>query len=197
MGNHSAGTLRSQCSLNKTSIEDEIEPVLKNTLHRIHSWPVPYNWSRRDWHSETENLATAAAWQAAADYIPPRELAFSCFVHQRVISCLRTRYRQEFLYGIRFSIELTSTDTDSDSNSPHESTQPPPDSDPAVNQFACFDIVEALSRLSIEQRHLIEQIFWFGHTETHLADALGISQVAVNKRKQAALRTLRGFLRET
>lgn len=174
----------------------EIQPILRACLQRVHSWPVPRNWSRRDWFCETEEVATVAAWQAVADYSPRTKIAFSCFVHQRVISCARTRYRQEFLYGIRFSIELTSTDTDPDFNSPQEAAQPQFHAEPAVNQYACFDLIEALGRLSTQQRYLIEQIFWVGHTEKQLADALGISQVAINKRKQAVLSTLRNLLGE-
>jgi DNA-directed RNA polymerase specialized sigma24 family protein len=195
MGEYAGETLASHCILNKTSVESEIRRVLKASLYRIHSWPIPRNWSRRDWLSETQDVAAAAAWQAVADYNPPTEIAFSCFVHQRVISSARTRYRQEFLYGIRFSIELISADSDFDFNS-HCESAPPPYTEPAVNHPACFDLIEALDRLSSEQRRLIEQIFWFGNTETEMADALGISQVAVHKRKQAVLRILRDLLRD-
>jgi DNA-directed RNA polymerase specialized sigma24 family protein len=195
MDNSFAGAVSSCCRLIETSIEDAIRPILISGLRRIHSWPTPHNWSRRDWFCEAEEVAHAAAWQAVADYSPPTEIALSCFVHQRIISCARTRYRQEFLYGIRFSIELTSIDADVDFNSPKEFT-PAPYPEPAIDHRSCFDLTEALGRLPTEQHHLIEQIFWLGHTEKQLADALGISQVAVNKRKKAILRTLRNLLGE-
>jgi DNA-directed RNA polymerase specialized sigma24 family protein len=195
MENSFAGAVGSYCRLNETSIEEEIRPILKTSLHRIHSWPIPHNWSRRDWLCETEEVATAAAWQAVADYTLPTEIAFSCFVHQRVISCARTRYRQEFLYGIRFSIELISIEPEFDFNSPKE-FEPTPYLEPAIDQRACFDLNEALGRLPTEQRHLIQKIFWLGYTEKQLADSLGISQAAVNKRKQAVLRALRDLLGE-
>ncbi len=52
----------------------------------------------------------------------------------------------------------------------------------------------ALSSLSDEERHLIQKIFFNERTERDLAEELGCSQNAVNKRKQRILDKLRRFL---
>ncbi len=52
----------------------------------------------------------------------------------------------------------------------------------------------ALSSLSDEERYLIQQIYFNDRTERDLAEELGCSQNAVNKRKQRILDKLRRFL---
>ena len=52
----------------------------------------------------------------------------------------------------------------------------------------------ALSSLSDEERYLIQKIFFNERTERDLAEELGCSQNAVNKRKQRILDKLRRFL---
>lgn len=195
MGLSASGNLWPHCHSDRTALEEEIRPILRTSLHRIHSWPVPRNWSRRDWRCETEGVARVAAWEAIADYAPPNEIAFARFVQQRVISCARTRYRQEFLYGLRFSIELEVCASKPDDDSEHKHKWPRY-TEARVEQPAYIDLKDALDRLSMSQRHLIERLFWFGETEVELADALGISQAAISKRKQAVVSILGGFLGE-
>lgn len=52
----------------------------------------------------------------------------------------------------------------------------------------------ALSSISDEERYLIQQIYFNDRTERDLAEELGCSQNAVNKRKQHILDKLRRFL---
>jgi RNA polymerase sigma factor (sigma-70 family) len=54
----------------------------------------------------------------------------------------------------------------------------------------------AIGALPPEQRRLIEQLFWEEHTETEVADALGINQSTISRRKQAILNGLRMKLRD-
>src|SRR6266566_7231076 len=100
-----AGALKN-CPLDEAVVYADLLPILKDSLRRIHSWPTPRNWSPNDWFRETENLATTAAWQAASDYSPPTTVTFFCFVQGRILSRTRTRYRQEYLYGLRFCLIL-------------------------------------------------------------------------------------------
>ena len=53
---------------------------------------------------------------------------------------------------------------------------------------------KALSFLSDYERYLIRQIYFEERTERDLAEELGCSQNAVNKRKQRILEKLRGLI---
>src|SRR5262245_41005670 len=52
------------------------------------------------------------------------------------------------------------------------------------------ELHEALAGLPLASQELIEQLFWQERREAELANELGISHQAVNKRKQAILRHL-------
>ena len=54
---------------------------------------------------------------------------------------------------------------------------------------------EAIARLPTSDASLIEEIFWEGKSEARLAEALGISQQAVNKRKHNIFRLLDNIIR--
>jgi len=181
--------------VSETSIEQEIRPVLKACLCRIRSWLIPHIWSSRDWFYETEEVATVAVWQAAADYHPPELIVFRCFVHRRIMSCTRTRYRQEHLYGLRFSIYLIEHGAESHEQLTLERSSTPY-AEPLTEPLTYGDLTGALAKLSRTQQFIIEQLFWFGKSESTLAKALGISQRAVSKRKQVALNALRKELQE-
>jgi DNA-directed RNA polymerase specialized sigma24 family protein len=51
-------------------------------------------------------------------------------------------------------------------------------------------VQEALRRLPQPDAWLIEALFWEGKSEANLAERLGISQQAVNKRKWSIFKTL-------
>lgn len=174
-------------------IENEINLIIIKCLARIRSWRSPCNWSYPDWLEEAQEVATIAAWQAVANCEPQALSKLLCFVHQRILSAVRTRYRQEFLYGLRFGFSLAQIDSDSDEQSTHRTT---PFLEPELERRSYSDLVEALAKLPDSQRIVIEQLFLNGRTEMQLAAALKISRVAINKRKRGALRVLRELPRE-
>jgi len=176
----------------ESQIQDEIPAIIRRCLARIRSWPVPRNWSFQDWFDEAEEIATVAAWQAVSDYNQPAATAFPCFAHQRILSSVRTRYRQEFLYGLRFASSFLEHSTDSDE---HASDRPQHHIEEPVEPLRYGDLTEALSKLSREHHEVIEHLYWRGRTETEVAKSIGLSQRAVSKRKQGALKALRIFLR--
>jgi DNA-directed RNA polymerase specialized sigma24 family protein len=169
----------------------EITTIIRKCLSRIRSWPVPRNWSFQDWFDEAKEVATVAAWQAASDYNQPAASAFPCFVHLRILSSLRTRYRQEFLYGFRFGGRFEERSTDSDDQ---VTDGPASHVEPTIEYVTYIDLINALSKLSKNNRDVIEQLYWCGRTEAEIAISLGISQVAVHKRKQVAFRIIRSLL---
>jgi RNA polymerase sigma factor (sigma-70 family) len=178
----------------KNQIEDEISTIVRRCLARIRLWRVPHNWSFQDWFDEIEELATAAAWLAASDCRQSTESSFSFFLQQRILSTVRTRYRQEFLYGLRFAVSIPDQVADSDdrpSNFSRSSYR-----EPVIEPLMFGDLAAALEKLSTDQRFVIEQLFWHERTQTELALSLGLSQRGVSKRMQSALRALRALLEE-
>jgi RNA polymerase sigma factor (sigma-70 family) len=177
----------------ESQIQNEISAIIRRCLLRIRLWPIPRNWSFQDWRDEAEGVATVAAWQAVSDYKPPAATLIGYYVYQRILSSVRTRYRQEYLYGLRFAISLAEQNTDWD----EQPTQRPRRYvEPAIEPVSYPDLTEALAKLSKDQRNVIEQLFWFGRTEAEVATSLGTTQVAVHKRKKGVLRILHDLLQE-
>jgi len=173
-----------------------ITPILTVCLKRVRSWPVPRNWSSSDWFDEVKNVAAIAAWQAGFNRHTPKNGMFASFVSQRIMSSARTRYRQEYLFGLRFSGRLAGQDSNADEQNQLGETEPK-SIEPAAEPVPAYDdLREALSKLSADHRTVLEQLFWFGKTETELAESIGISQRGVSKRKQAALKILKEHLFE-
>jgi RNA polymerase sigma factor (sigma-70 family) len=172
----------------ESQTQDEIGAIIRRCLARIRSWPIPRNWSFQDWFDEAEEVATVAAWLAVSGYKPPAASLFGYYVYQRILSSVRTRYRQEYLYGLRFAISLAEENSDSEEQ-PTE--RPRRYVEPAIEPVSYGDLSDAIAKLTEDNRNVIEQLFWFGRTEAQVGTSLGITQVAVHKRKQVALRLLR------
>src|SRR4051812_10934352 len=106
------------------AVLNAIKPILVVCLRRVRCWPVPRNWSSSDWFNEVKNVATIAAWQAGANGHTPKNVMFASFVSQRIMSSTRTRYRQEYLFGLRFSGRLAGQDSNSDEQNQLDETEP-------------------------------------------------------------------------
>ena len=66
--------------------------------------------------------------------------------------------------------------------------------DEAIHNLMIEKLREVLKELSSDELHLIEQIYTYEKTEREMAAELGISQVAVHKRKLKVLDKLKKFL---
>jgi DNA-directed RNA polymerase specialized sigma24 family protein len=133
-------------------------------------------------------LGAAAAWQARCEYDPARGVPLDAFIHQRVMSCARTRCRQEWSYVLHCGCGVAAEDAENRS----EDALPASPAQEALRG--------SLARLSEPDRWLIERLFWDGWTEARVAEKLGVSQPAVSKRKRAILLGLRdsiGCLQES
>jgi DNA-directed RNA polymerase specialized sigma24 family protein len=100
-------------------------------------------------------------------------------VRLRILSSLRTRYRQEWSYALHCGPEAAAGG---------EADQP--DERPGLAR-AHEELRPWLARLSDPDRWLLQRLFWEGCTETDLAAELGIAQSTVNKRKRSILLGLR------
>jgi hypothetical protein len=148
-------------------------------LRRVGNWRVPPHWSTRDWLEEMHAQGAAAACQAMGDYDPQRGVPRGAFVRLRILSSLRTRYRQEWSYALHCGPEAAAGG---------EATQP--DERPGPHR-ADETLRPWLARLSDTDRWLLQRLFWEGCTETDIAAELGIAQSTVNKRKRSILLGLR------
>jgi DNA-directed RNA polymerase specialized sigma24 family protein len=154
-------------------------------FRRIRNWQVPPRWSSRDWWEEARAQAAIAAWKAYQDYDPAQGLLpLEAFLHLRVLASVRTRYRQEWGYGLH-----------------HGSTTPATGLIASVDPSALVgdaDLIgQLLESLKEGDRWLLRQLFWVGMPEDAVAQALGISRQAVNKRKMIILKSLRKMVRNT
>lgn len=65
-----------------------------------------------------------------------------------------------------------------------------------LNKIEHEQLYLALEKLSANERYLIIQLFYWERSERDLAKELGVSQSAVNKRRQRVLDKLRSFLKK-
>jgi RNA polymerase sporulation-specific sigma factor len=170
--------------------QKRVRKALHACCRRICSWRVPPNWSATQWFQEIIADALCAACEAERDYDPSRGVPFCGFLYQRVLARALTRYRQEWRFASRF--ELAAGNTDSEGRLNPSSSVMVPDS----RQLNDGELHCALAALPDIDRSIIEQIFWHERTEAELAQTIGISQPAVNKRKRLALLKLRALLHE-
>ncbi len=174
------------CSPNAAAFSAEPPPEWKgpvrNCLRRVDLWQAPPNWAPVDWREEMTALCAAAACRAVSDYDRLRGVPLGAFLRQRMLTCARTRYRQEWRYALRH----VAAAEDGSEECRAESTECPLGLRESIALF--------LGQLPATDRWLLQQLFWHDRGETTVARSLGISQPAVNKRKQRIFRALRAFL---
>jgi len=177
-----------------SDLDETLTTAAQSGFKRIRSWRVPPNWSRGDWFEELTAVGTAAAWQAVCDFDPDRGVPLAGFGYCRMMTRCLSRYRREWRYALHLA--------PSDSGEKEATTfkQPGLAASPAANGNGAHhsndDLRGALGALPAEQQRLIEQLFWEERTETDVADAIGINQSTINRRKQAILKGLRIKLRD-
>lgn len=150
---------------------------------RLRRWPVPHPWSAGEWLEEMEAEASAAAVQAARDFDPGRGVPWFAFLRRRIMEAALARYRREWAYSCR-----------REGGACHYLAMPAVPQGRGLRERECADLFRAIRQLSTEDLEVIERIYWRGESEHQLADDFGVSQQAVNKRKQAILRVIRGIM---
>jgi RNA polymerase sigma factor (sigma-70 family) len=124
-----------------------------------------------------------ALWQAECAFDPALGIPRAAFLYCRLMARVLTRYRQEWRYGLHFHSPCA--DHPEASRAPIEATcEPPP----------CDDLADAMAALPEHSRRLILMLFWEERSEREVAEALGLSQPAIHKRKQCILGLLRRWL---
>ncbi|SIO61435.1 RNA polymerase sigma factor, sigma-70 family [Singulisphaera sp. GP187] len=153
-------------------------------LKRIRRWRVPPHWSCQDWFDEIMAEVTLSVVQATNDFDVSRNVPFGAFLHRRILHTALARYRREWTYAIHQSTEAAVDNCEAVKGAKSPSRE-------AVGTL----LNEAIARLPSSDASLIEEIFWEGKTEACVAEVLGISQQAVNKRKHNIFRLLDNIIR--
>jgi len=176
---------------------EEHDALLNRCFKRICGWRVPPNWSPADWCEEIKAHGRCAGCEAIRDFEASRGVPLDAFFYQRVIARAYSRFRREWAYGLRCISETDGFVPDGrDTFFPNKycvhNRETSVEPDPTYQE-----IRDAVELLSEPDRQLITQLFWEEHTETNIAEALGISHQAVNKRKRAVIQKLRALIDAT
>jgi len=131
---------------------------------------------------QVRSLATSTAWEAASRYDPSRGVPLDAFLRMSVMAAVRTQYRQEWTYDLRFLRQSNGPVTD----------RPTDSSLPSVELHE--SLREILAKLSPADRWVVSQFFWQGATEAEVARNVGVSQAAMSKRKAHIIESLRRSL---
>jgi RNA polymerase sigma factor (sigma-70 family) len=145
------------------------------------TWRVPPRWSSQDWREEIRAEGAAAAVAAVRDFNPELRVPLEAYLRMRMMGQVLVRYRKEWTYALRQY-----------SCSNEALGMPSLASD--FGQMMREDLTDAISHLSERDRSLIERIYWSNETEAEIGRSLGLTQQAVNKRKQSIVRALREMI---
>ncbi len=143
-------------------------------LRSIHTWPVPPNWSPRDWSEELRAEVIAATWEAERDFDPARGVSLDAFVKQRVWTRSLSRYRREWAYARHCGCHLEGGD--------HCDVA----LDEALSSIEMSESLQTcLQRLPDPQRRLLEGLFWEEKTEIEVAGMLCLTQSGISRESGA------------
>jgi DNA-directed RNA polymerase specialized sigma24 family protein len=159
-------------------------------LRRICAWQIPPNWCRPEWVEEISAVAAEAACEAELQFDPSYGMPVHAFVHSRVLGRSLSRYRREWAFARRCVGKV-----EGDADGIISGRELLSCAATGYHNPACDALMEAVAQLSDPHRRLIEELFWQERTEAEIGCELGISQRAVSKRKQVALRSLEGSLK--
>jgi DNA-directed RNA polymerase specialized sigma24 family protein len=151
---------------------------------RTHAWRIPPRWSRQDWWDEIDAESVAGACHALRVFDPSRGPSINCFVYHQILASALARYRQEWTYARRFGISSAAD------------VSLTADDDGVASDQEDERLRRSMTGLAEADRRLVEGLFWEGWTETEVANRLGISKQAVNKRKWKILLQMRRFLKK-
>ena len=132
-------------------------------------------------------MAAIAAWEAEQVFDSSHGISINTFVRYRVLAHALARYRKEWAFATRYVSNRAPKEDEDDGNFDRGDGFLTPD---VQSNPACDALLEALAGIAAPRRWLIQQLFWEERTEAEIGREQGISQRAVSKRKQAALRSL-------
>jgi RNA polymerase sigma factor (sigma-70 family) len=157
----------------------EWQRVWDATTSRIYGWRIPPHWSWQDWREEIDAEVFAAAYQAVSIFDPERGKCLSRFIYHRILSQSLARYRREWTFALRVTSATAWQDP------PEKLTSASSDMETRERLLA------RVTGLATADRRLLEWLYWDGKSEEAIANVLGITKQAINKRKWKILLKLR------
>ena len=79
-------------------------------VRRTHAWRIPPRWSARDWWEEIDAESVASACHAIRIFDPTRGPSLSSFVYHQILAGALSRYRQEWIYALRYGLSPSAHD---------------------------------------------------------------------------------------
>jgi len=184
-GTGAGGELKSTITKNRACSQQNgahaDNDAVRRAFARVRSWRTPPHWSIPDWLDELRGVLHFAAASAGSDYDQKRGVPLRAHIYMRATSAAWTRYRQEWSYYLHSALE---------SKTGAEPIAAPFDRAHAHETIQHF-LGNALNRLAVEDRLLIQQLFWNRTREDRMAAILKVSQQEVSRRKVRALGLLR------
>lgn len=167
--------------------------LLTQCLNRAKRWRCPVHWQPDDWREELLAVAWAALWEGVSNGIKS-----DAELRRFIMASLMRRYRDEWNYGVRWTIPPLPDDWDGEEQEAWSMEQgdmaTDQDDDEEEANWLGMVVRQALARLTDDERYLIERRFWDGATEKELAREFGISQPAIHKRFKQIFERLRTML---
>ena len=181
--------------------------VVQTCLRRVRHWQAPPRWSSREWIEEATAQGYASACEAWNTFDFTKGGDVAAFVQGRVMAGILSLYRREWAYARRvMSEERILLGFNTESSPAEEAIHPlrevgerrsrPRNFSPSL-VWDNYDLQSYLADLAFEDQELLRQVFWERRSESEIARVLGISQPALNKRKQRVLRELRTQIKKT
>lgn len=171
-----AGGVGSSWFENASSLTEH-QFIVRNCLARIDRWRTPRRWSPSDWLEEIQATAFAATWDAICLYDKSRGVTLNAYMRLHIIKTCYGRYRKKWNYALN-TCEEASVD-DSFIGNPYR----------VLDETVWLE--EAVGRLTEGDALLVRDLYWNGRSESEVARDLGVTQQAINKKKQRILETLR------
>lgn len=161
--------------------EIDWEGIWSSCQRRIRHWPIPPNWSAREWIEEMHAEAAVAILRASPDYRSGGSISRSMYLQMRALGDLLTRYRQEWKFAAHRSrvAEMEVIDQRADEQD---------------DVLLRDELRWAMSQLDEADRGLVDRLYWRGETERQIAQSFGISQQAISKKKSRIIENLRSNL---
>lgn len=157
-------------------------------------WKTPPQWRTGEWREELKCVANWILLEAEMNYVPARNGERDRYLFLRVLSALQTHHRREWRFGMRNYLRIFSNDPVAEATSFVSEFEDPQLASEIETTELRITLHQSLDLLNHDDRLLPYSIYFDERTEDELALRAGVSQAAINQRKQRALNKLRILL---
>jgi RNA polymerase sigma factor (sigma-70 family) len=172
-----------------SDLPPDLHRAVRKALSATHCLTPPPSYDNHYWREEREALANCAVWQAARTYraemgISREPFALLCAKRAIYAEWQRLCERDRMVVQMPVNAE-TGDEVEFEDAEAFEAFE---------ENLLCGQVQEALTRLSPEERQLLEWHFGEEASEREIAKRLGKSKTWVHKQLEAIIGRLRSFL---